>query len=159
MIARVLIVAAAAVLGAWAILRYAWDPLRCNAVVSEVEGATIAAEQLTDPYLQLRRARRNLERLSTLRCRNEVRVPVLLAANEELMERWPDAARHYEEALALEQRPEIHLALGNVQVRLGRLDAAVETYARAVRFHEPMIYQIPSDEMRRRTAERLGISE
>ena len=155
MIARVVIVVAAVVVSAWAIFRYAWEPVRCNAVVSQVEADTIAAEQLTDPYAQMQRARRNLARLASLRCVAEVRVPVLLASNEELMERFEDAARHYEEALRMEQRPEIYMALGNVQVRLGRIDEAEETYLRAVRFYEPIIFQIPSDELRRRTGERL----
>ncbi len=157
MIARLLVVAAAIVVSAWAVFRYAWEPVHCNAVVSQVEADTIAAEQLTDPYAQMRRGQHNLARIAALHCATEVRVPVLLAANEELMERFEDAAGHYDEALRMEQRPEIYFALGNVQVRLGRIDEAVESYARAVRLHEPLIYEIPSEEVRRRTADRLHL--
>ncbi|HUR83551.1 MAG TPA: hypothetical protein VM733_22535 [Thermoanaerobaculia bacterium] len=154
-----LVLAAAIAVSAWALVRYAWEPVRCNAVVSQVEADTIAAEQLPDPYARTLRAKRNLARLEPLRCASEVRVPVLVASNEELMEHFEEAARHYEDALRMEQRPEIYLALGNVQVRLGRIDAAVENYARGVKFHPPMIFEVPSDEVRRRTADRLHLPQ
>ncbi|HVE71202.1 MAG TPA: hypothetical protein VNI54_07525 [Thermoanaerobaculia bacterium] len=159
MIARVLLIAVAAVASAWALSRFAWEPVHCNIALSRIEAQTLSAEQTTDPYAQLVRARRNLQQLPGLRCTTDVRLPVLLAANEELVGRLEDAARHYEQSLAMEQRPEIYMALANVQVRLGRVDAAVESYARAVKFHPPMLEQILSVELRRRIDARLRVPQ
>lgn len=154
MIGRLLVVAAAVALTGWSLFAFVWRPVHCNAEVSRIEADTLNAERLSDPYAKLVRARRNLQRLAALRCATEVRVPVLLAANEELVGRLEDAAKHYEQAVALEPRPEIYMALGNVQVQLGRVDAAVESYARALKFHPTFIDKIPSEELRRLIAAR-----
>lgn len=160
MIGRIAAVAAAVVLAAWSLVRWSWEPNRCNAELSALEGETIRAENTTDPYVRLVRARRNLERLNGLRrpCANEVRTPVLLAANEELVGRIEDAERDYLEALRIEHRPEIYMALGNVQIQLGKVDAAVDSYTMAVRFHPVAIDQIRSEEVQRRIRERLRLA-
>ena len=157
MTGRIGVTAAAAVLAAWAVFHFAWHPYRCNAEVSAIEAATLAAEQVADTYGRTVRARRNLQRLAGLResCGNEVRVPVLIGANQEILGRLPDAELMYRKALSIEQRPEIYTALARVQIQRGQIDAAVESYTTAARFHRPVLDEIRSEELQRRILERL----
>jgi tetratricopeptide (TPR) repeat protein len=157
-IARVLVIAAAAVVSVWALRAWVYAPVHCNAEVTALELQTDLAGNTTDSYERTVRARRNLERLAELRamCPAEVRVPVIIATNEELVGRLEDAAAHYAEALRIEERPEIHAELGRVQVELGRVDQAVESYATAGRFHPLMLSSIGSEELLQRVQRRLG---
>ena len=81
---------------------------------------------------------------------------MLMGANQELIGRVEDAERSYREALTIEQRPEIYMALALAQVQLGRVDDAVENYVTAARFGPQILYELPSDELTRRVQERLG---
>jgi tetratricopeptide (TPR) repeat protein len=80
---------------------------------------------------------------------------MLIGANEEVLDRYEDAARSYRSAMLIEQRPEIHTALADALIQLGRTDEAVEHYAVAARFNPAMLDFAPSEEVRRRAAERL----
>lgn len=157
MIRRTVMLAVIAAACGWALLRFAYGPIRCNVEVSELTAQTDLALATTGDYERLARARRNLQRLRGLKhCRTEVRVPFLTATNEELAGSLKSAVVSYHEALAIEQRPEIYTSLAAVQLRLGEVDAAVESYSRAVQFVPVLWYQIPSEEVRRRVTERTG---
>jgi tetratricopeptide (TPR) repeat protein len=155
---RYVAIAVAAALGAWAFWEWSWTPVQCNDRVSRLMAQTDAAERTTGEYARLVRARRNLEELAALRerCPREVRVPVLIGANEELVGRLNDAAASYSEALRIEQRPEIYAALATAQVQLGLVDQAVENYVLAARFHPLTLESIQSEELHRRINARLA---
>lgn len=157
MIARVAAVAAAVLLGAWALWRWVYLPVHCNAAVTDVDARTTMAEETASDYERLVRARRNLEDLAPLRrrCRADVRVFMLAGANEELVGRIEEAERSYEQALRTDQRPEVHAALARVQIRLGRIDAAIENFTAAARF-DPNAIIYESEEVRRRVREKIG---
>ena len=154
----VVAIAIAGVLSATAIVRYVYRPCHCNAAVSELEALTNAASQIENDYARLVRVRRNIEGLRPLEasCPAEVRVPVLLGANTEMLGRFDDAARYYEAALTIDHRPELYMMLANVQVQLGQIDEAVANYVIAVRFSPHQIEYIPSPEIAQRTRKALS---
>ena len=155
---RIAIGCVAAGIGGWLMFHFVYRPHRCNAQISELTARTDATSQTSSDYGRLQRARRNLDDLARLReeCPTSVRVPMLMGANQELIGRVEDAERSYREALTIEQRPEIYMALALAQVQLGRVDDAVENYTSAVRFGPQIIDELPSDELTRRVQERLG---
>lgn len=156
-VARVAAVALATLIGVWALLCFSYHPHRCNAGVTAAHVGTTAAQATASDYGRLVRARRNLELLAGLRetCTTNVRVPMLIAANEELVGRPEDALRSYQHALSIDRRPEIYTARALVQLRLGKVDEAVKSYAAALSFSPYLIEAIESREIRRRVAERL----
>lgn len=161
MIARIAAVTVAALLAAWALLRFAYEPYRCNVQISKLTARTDGVAQTASDYERLLRARANLRDLEPLRtmCPTEVRVPMLIGANEELVGRPDDALRRYREALEIEQRPEIHVAIAQMQIELGRVDEAIDSYVRAARFAPHGLQDIRSEEVRRRVTERLRASD
>lgn len=157
MIARIAAVAVAALLGAWALVRFVYVPHRCNAGITAAEVATAAAEETTSDYDRLVRARRNLELLAGLResCPTEVRVPMLTGANLEFVGRAEDALASYQEALRVDQRPEIYVEMARMQLQLGQVDQAVASYVAATRFSPLVLDGILSEEIKRRVREQL----
>ncbi|MGZ5444405.1 MAG: hypothetical protein ACXWN1_20145 [Thermoanaerobaculia bacterium] len=149
--------ALAALASVWALDRLAYMPCRCNAEVTNLTVQTTAAEATARGYERLVRARRNLERLKHLRdaCPTQVRIPFLIGANKEIMERPEDALLSYRDALSIEQRPEIYIALAQIQIQLGQVDAGVESYVAAARFAPRIARRISSNEVRLQVAERL----
>lgn len=156
MITRIVTVAVAALVGGWALARYAYEPHRCNAAITAVDVSTTVAAADANDYARLVRARSNLQRLAALgeTCPTDVRVPMLTGANEELVGRPEDAIRSYDHALTIEQRPEIYVARASVQLGLGRLDEAVKSYVQAARFAPDV--EIASEEIRARVKEQLA---
>lgn len=156
MMGRIAAVAAAAPICAWALWQWVYVPNHCNAAITGIDARTTAAEQTVGSYELLLRARRNLEDLARLRarCRSDVRVFMLAGANEELVGRLEDAERSYEQAMRTDQRPEVQAALARVQLRLGKVDAAVENFIGAARF-DPNAVIYESEEIRRRVRERV----
>lgn len=157
MIARVTAVVLAALLGAWALMRFVYVPHQCNAGVTAAEVATIAAEETTSDYDRLLRARRNLEVLAALResCPTEVRVPMLTGANLEFVGRAEDALASYKDALRVDRRPEIYVEMARMQLQLGQVDEAVASYVTATRFSPLLMDGIFSEEIKRRVREQL----
>lgn len=158
--ARLGAVMVAVVVGAWALFHFAWIPHRCNAVSTAADRGTTAAEQTANDYERLVRARRNLQLLAGLRtsCPTDVRVPMLGAANELLVGRPEDALRTYRDALRIDQRLEIYVAMAETQIRLGRIDEGVASYVTAARFDPSRVETIFSEEVRRRVEEQLRAS-
>lgn len=158
---RMTVVLAAAIVCGLLLVRSAYLPWRCNAVVSRVTGATELAITLQSDYERLVLARRNLEELAGIRAgceATEVRVPMLTAANQEIIGRAEDAIRSYDQALRVDQRPEIYIARAEVEISLGRLEDAVNSYTIAARLSPPIVENIGSEELRRRVGERIRAS-
>lgn len=132
----VIVRAVASALCAWALYAWAWVPHRDSVTLTELARRTDAAEKTAGDYERTVRARRNVADLTRLResSPTDVRVPVLIAANQLLMGLREEAVRSYDEALRVEPRPEIYMARGDALVQVGRVDEAVESYAAAVRF-------------------------
>jgi tetratricopeptide (TPR) repeat protein len=151
-VVRVAIVCAAAAIGAWALVHWVYRPYDCNRKLSALAARTVAAAETADGYQRTVRARRNLEELMPLReaCPTAVRVPMLIGANEELVGRLEDAERSYRAALAIEPRPEIHVAIAKVAIQQGRVDDFVANYAAAVRFAPPILEEILPEELKKR---------
>lgn len=128
--------AIAALLCAWGLYAWVWVPHRCSLEVTELARRTDGAGKTAADYERTVRARRNIAGLARLResSPNDVRVPMLIAANQLLMGLPAEAVRSYDDALRVDRRPEIYMARGDTLVQLGRVDEAVESYAAAVRF-------------------------
>lgn len=151
---------AAAACGA-ALLHFAYGPYRCNVMISELTVRTDAAERAVEDYERVVRARRNLADLAPLRdsCATEVRVPMLMGANQEVVGRLDDAAESYRSALGIEQRPEIYMALAGVEIQLGRIDDAVANYVAAARFAPHIVQWIASADLRDRVVANVRTAE
>jgi len=158
-IASVFVVGAAAFLSAWSIDAWVFEPAKCNVAITELTQRTDAVHQLRSPYDQVRRARRNLEELRALGCHTDVRVAVLIAANEEALGQYDDAIDAYRSALLVDRRPEIYFMIGDALVQLGRTDEAVESYVIAARFTPFILDNLTSPEINRRVRERLRPEE
>lgn len=157
-IVRIGAVVAAAIVCGLLLVRWAYIPHHCNGAITRITASTEIADGTPDDYRRLVRARRNLEELKAIRpwcAATEVRVPVLTAANEEMVGRPEDAIRSYDQALQVDRRAEIYAARARLQVRLGRIDEAVESYAVAARMDVTELDRIGSEEILRRVRERL----
>lgn len=153
---RILIVLLAAFACGWAIVRWSIDPMRCNAAVTKLTRRTNAVETIANDYERIARARRNLEELRALRCPLDVRVPMLIGTNEEYLGQYDDAVAAYRDALRVDRRPEIYVAIADARLLQGNIDEAVENYVTAAQFNPFIIENIMSDEISRRVKERIG---
>lgn len=156
-IARVSAVVLAALLGAWALVRFVYVPCQCNAGVTAAQRASGLAQETASDYERLLRARRNLELLASLRerCATDVRVPMLTGVNLELVGRPEDALASYTDALKIDQRPEIYEEMARLQLQLGQPDAAVSSYVAAARFNPRLMDHFFEEDVRRRIMEQL----
>lgn len=161
MIARLTAVTAAALLCVWGLVRLAYEPHRCNAEITLLTARTAAAENTASDYERLLRTRQHLQELELLHemCPTEVRVPMLIGENQELSGRAEAALRSYQAALAVEQRPEIYVAIALQQIQTGHVDEAIESYVTAARFAPRLVDNILSPEVRRRVVERLRVTD
>lgn len=148
---------ATSILCGWAMVHWVYTPLACNGAVTDLTRRTTLITDSPGDYHRIARARRNIEALREVRilCPTDVRVPMLIAANEEALGRFDDAVRSYRDALSTGSRPEIHAALGHALIQLGRTEEAVEQYVIAARFDPTMLELPPSEEVRRLAGERL----
>jgi tetratricopeptide (TPR) repeat protein len=155
--ARIAVLALAAAGSAWALWHWCWLPHRCNAELTSIQASTNAIDSLRGLYAREQRANGNLARLAALRatCATDVRVPFLTGVNESLAGRHERAVAALEEALTLDPRPEIYVALGQEQVFTGRNQAALESYLTAARFGFAIDEHSVSEEILRQVRERL----
>ena len=151
-------IAIVALFCAWAAVRWVWTPHRCNAEITRLTRATDAAEKARDEYDRLLKVRENLADLFRIReqCRDSVHVYVLIGMNQWLIGLEEESLASYQQALTVDHRPEIYLAIGEIQLALDRFDEAVESYTTAVRFRPDAIHGIPSTEVVREVREKLG---
>lgn len=155
LVARAAAILIAAAVCGWLLMRWAYEPLHCNTALAKVAGRTTQAETTRAEFLRLARIRANRDELRALerRCGTDVRLYMLMAANEELLGLTEETVRTYEKALTVDQRPEIHTSLGWALIRLGRYDEAARHYAIAVRFRDMPLDEIPSEVVQRRVVE------
>jgi tetratricopeptide (TPR) repeat protein len=113
---------------------------------------------MDNEYSRSELARENLVQLLSLReqCRDSVHVHVLVGLNQWLLGRNEEALASYRQALTIDHRPEIYLAIGDILLALDRFDEAVESYTTAVRFKPDAIHAIPSGEAARLVREKVS---
>jgi tetratricopeptide (TPR) repeat protein len=159
-IARTAAVLATATFCGWALLLWAYTPHACNVAITKLTQRTTLVVGPSRIYERETRARQNIEALRVLgeRCRTDVHLPMLIAANQEALSRYEDAVRSYRAALLIDRRPEIHKALADALIQLGRTDEAVEHYVIAARFNPETLENGSSEEVVRRARERLRAS-
>jgi hypothetical protein len=145
-IAGVLLLAAGS---AYALHRLVLVPLRCSRAASL--GAA-ALERPADPWATARRVR---EELQACRCVPDVQVFYTLAGASAMLGEHRAAIADYHRALAIDRRPEIYFALGLAHLQLLERDAAIGHFARACAFDPSRLAQIPYEDVRRQTEERL----
>jgi tetratricopeptide (TPR) repeat protein len=75
----------------------------------------------------------------------EIGVPIARGTQYLMLRRYDEAVRSYEEALALEPRPEGYLNLGRAQWRAGRKDEARRNFDTAVRL-DPQLASVVAEE-------------
>jgi tetratricopeptide (TPR) repeat protein len=155
-LAGILLLTASIVAAALFTNRQVVRPWRCDTAKDGMLRLTIEAEGSPSQYEISARARRNIDELRRLleQCPAVPDLYMALALNEQLIGRDEEASATYGRLLEIEQRPEIYSALGNVLVRLGRYDEAVEAHVKARRFSS-RIGTIDHIETRRRVRERL----
>jgi tetratricopeptide (TPR) repeat protein len=155
---RIAVVLVAAVLCAGALFAFVVQPFRCNRAVAQLAARTSLALGTASDYNAVLQARENLAALRRLEgpCRTDVQLYALEGNNEEILGRKDDAVQSYRRALSVDQRPELHFALGTLLVELGRMDEAVDHYVTSIRFSPERQGRIASPEAARRVAERLG---
>ncbi|HSP16197.1 MAG TPA: hypothetical protein VLV78_15730 [Thermoanaerobaculia bacterium] len=95
-------------------------------------------------WLAARTARRNLQLIQSVDSRAccDVDYPLLLAANATLLGRRDEAVQHLDEALRLDNRPEVYFNRGSALLALGRIDEAVRDFAIAVDFDSGLLTEI-----------------
>jgi tetratricopeptide (TPR) repeat protein len=135
---------AVAVVAGLTLYRFVWLPLQCNYVEGRLRGTTEAVLD-EPPMRQHIRARANLAEIERLplHCRRGAETQMVIAANYRILGRYDDAIAAYISALDVEKRPEIYLQLGLTQIQDGRTGEAIRNLATAVRFHPPLINEIP----------------
>ena len=123
-------------LGAWALQRYVWLPYRANHVLYQIDQRTEEAQK-AGPYRALPAARENLARLDTIEgvAKTQVYYQMLYATNARILQRWDLAMQHFNDALAIDPRPEIYFQRGLMLVERGQVDAAMPDLVLAVRFN------------------------
>lgn len=154
---RIVVVLLAAVLCGWAFLRWSYAPLACSHAVTDLTRRTNLVERTNDPYVRVQRARNNLAELRALHCSTDVRIPMLIGANEMFLGQYEDALKAFRSALAIDRRPEIYTASGEALIQLGRTDEAVDAYVEATRFTPYALDDIPSEVVAERVKRRLGV--
>ena len=140
------------VASAYAINRWTLQPLRCG------HAASLGAETLelrNQPAYQT--ARQIREDLHDCECVSppDPSIPMTLGAAAEAVDDPRTAIMEYQRALQLDRRPEIYFHLGLAQQETLNHSAALENIIRACAFDPVRLKDIPYDEMRKETAQRL----
>ena len=153
--------ASAAVAGVTAAAIYALVvvPNRLN-IEERVISERTKAIQNEDPMAIAPIAREHVRKLTQMLrwLPTDTDLHMLLAANYELLQLREEAKATYEQALAVDGRPEIYIELGRIQLALGNYDAAVTSFARAVRFQPNMIERVSGESLQedvQRVVERM----
>jgi tetratricopeptide (TPR) repeat protein len=146
---RVLIVGAALGLCVYAIAPLLRAPLRCNSEFTRLVHSSEIAKNTPSRYQSVIRARQNLSALRPLLalCPLNTNLYMQVALNEQLIGNQEAAVDTYRRALAIDERPEIHQALGNVLFELGRRDEAIQEWTYAARFHPQFADDVPVAEI------------
>jgi hypothetical protein len=154
--AAIAVRACAVVLALVALNRFCIVPFRCNRAI--LDARLLAARAAAEPTPS--RASADAQRSSALvepfvaSCgRTEVNLHIILASNAITAGHADEALSHYDDALAIEQRPEIYFDRGMTQIGLRRTAAGEADLVRAVRFNPYLL-----DEIGGETRERVRIA-
>lgn len=120
------------------------DRLAASTALRGAEVRTLAAVRRSGPAAGTQ-LRVELARLEEARRRDpgEVGIPLAIGSLYLLLGSNEQAVAAYEEALALEPRPEIYLNLGRAQLAAGRPDEARESFALAVELQPLLKDEVP----------------
>lgn len=152
--ASIIVLAGAAC--AYALYAFVYTPYSCDRSITSLIGRTRLAEDASAFDLPAM-ARANLVDLKRIEgpCRARTHLYMLEAENQNLLGRKEEAIATLRQALLVDQRPEIHFAIGSLLVELGRMDEAVDHFVTAGRFSPARVEHITSPEAKRRVEERL----
>jgi len=155
-IARIVGLVLLAVATLYALDRWALRPLRCiHAAAVDGELLDQAAKKKNDRTLRL--ARRTLGQLDDCECVSppDVVIPFARGAASEILGDYKAAIAEYERALQIDRRPEIYFRLGVTQLNALDRPSAIENLTRACAFDPKLLNDIPYEDVRKETKERL----
>ncbi|HET7435897.1 MAG TPA: tetratricopeptide repeat protein [Thermoanaerobaculia bacterium] len=134
-----------------ALYRFVWTPFHCNYVRGRVTRLTADAWKDAGSFRSREMAMSNAVAISDClaRCKTDYALQMLAGSNFELIGRNEAAVAMYEEALRNNPRPEIYLALGIMQTKMGQRDAALKNFIRAGEFSgTSILLDIPDGALR-----------
>jgi tetratricopeptide (TPR) repeat protein len=154
---RVAILAAIGAFCAWVFVAFVQRPLACNQELNVVRGRTRAARDTGNSVEVAALAQASLTELRRMegRCRTNIWLYTLEAENEDLLEQKEQAIAALRRGLAVDQRPELYMDIGDLLVDMGRTDEAVESYLTPVRLSSDRLANIPSPLAAERVQKRL----
>lgn len=140
------VVALALVAGAvYFSLRRYYPPYRCNIIVMNVSRNSDIIERSVDSLQIAFGARRNLELLRPCveAVPQSVAVQMLAGTNHTFLDQHEQALQRYRTAMQWDQRPELHLELGQTLLRLGREQEAYPHLVAACLIHPVWVERLP----------------
>jgi tetratricopeptide (TPR) repeat protein len=153
-------IVAVVVIGALAIAAIdyaAYQPWRCSVMRRSLEPATLRLWEQHRPIV-LATVRHNAEL-----ARGCIRITpydpgpyMLAAANDRMAGDYLSAMTMYERALRFDRRPELYFDLGLMQLELGKVADAEESFVQAAFFDPYTILEIPPEDVRNRVMDRVG---
>jgi hypothetical protein len=147
------------VVAAFALHRIVIVRWHCNNIEGAVNRATDAPLVRSDDYRVRQAAERNVALATECldRCKTDVNLAVLTAANFMMLGRDDAAVPLYERALKYDQRPEIYFALAAAQSNLGMREAALQNAVAGADFAGlDGLAEIPDGTLRWRAHEIVG---
>lgn len=147
-IALLLLIAATA----YALDRWTLKPLRCG------HAASLGSDALDHDTRTIHQTARQVRAdLHDCECVSppDANIPMTLAAAADVSDDPRTAITEYQRALLIDRRPEIYFNLGLAQQETLAHTAALENIVRACAFDPSRLKDIPYDEMRKETKQRL----
>lgn len=136
-IVRVLVAIAALIVAGIAIVRVPWAERRCNVEKRKAEGFLLGAEEIASDFDRQRAAAAGAERME--RCVADLpgdwQTHFLAGGLHEVAGRRQLAEQRYKAALALEERPEIYIALSLLQLANGEAEEGLRNAEKATSFN------------------------
>jgi len=122
------------------------DRIRANTALRQAEALSLIGEQRGQQGTGLLQLSLRILRGAQKDAPGEVGIPIAIGSTHLLLDSPQAAIDAYEEALALEVRPEIYLNLGRAQLAAGHREEARVSFARAVALHAGLRAEIPPDD-------------
>jgi hypothetical protein len=138
---RPLALAVIGALCAWALVRWVYTPYRCQREIAALGNSTKLADETAVDSRAAPLAQQNLRRARELEkpCRTCLTLYPIIAANEQILGRDDDAIATWRRAMAIAQRPEMHLAIGIIHMRRGHMDEAMNEFVIGGRFNPRIV--------------------
>ncbi len=139
----------------YALDRWGLNPLRCGHAASL--GSAALDRESPSPIQSQRLARQIRADLQGCACVSppDANIPMTLGAAAEASDDPRVAIAEYQRALQLDRRPEIYFHLGLMQQATLNRPAALEDLVRACAFDPTRLADIPYEDMRKETEQRL----